>query len=61
MLEITISKDRFNDMIEEICDFYCKWPINCEDQAQLNRMCEDCPLNNLTYDPFWERRENNGN
>ena len=58
MREITIPKDRFNKMLEEICDYYCKWPVNTEDQAQLDRFCEECPLNNIDYDPYWEEKEN---
>ena len=32
----------------EICDNYCKHPCNSEiDQEQLDRICENCPLNRL--------------
>lgn len=57
MREIKISKDRFNDMLEEICDFYCHWPVDTEDQEQLDRHCEECPLNNIDYEPYWEAKE----
>ena len=35
---------------EEICDEYCKWPFNTEDQAELNVYCAKCPLNRITED-----------
>ena len=32
---------------EQICDEYCKWPFITETQADLNEICEKCPMNNL--------------
>ena len=49
-MEVTIRKDKLNDVIEAICDEYCKWPFNTETQDDLNRICENCPLNNITVD-----------
>jgi len=31
-----------------ICDNYCKWPFNTETQAELNEICKECPLNELS-------------
>ena len=31
----------------EICDNYCRFPFNTEDQEELNAICADCPLSNL--------------
>ena len=44
---ITIDKDRINEVTEAICDRYCKWPFNTETQADLDEICQDCPLNNI--------------
>ena len=56
MIEITIPRFRFTDCVEEMCENYCKWTTQV-DYDQLKRFCEECPLNNLDYDEFWERRE----
>lgn len=47
-----ISRDKLNDVIEAICDDYCKWPFNTETQADLDKICEDCPLRNITEDEY---------
>ena len=52
----SIEYDRFIDTVEEICDFYCKWPTECATQERLNMHCNDCPLNNLMNEDFWEER-----
>ena len=57
MIEITIPKSRLMDCIEDICENYCRWETESYDQAQLDRICAECPLNNIDYDEYWERRE----
>ena len=32
---------------EEMCDNYCKWPHMCYIDDWLWRHCEECPLNKL--------------
>lgn len=31
----------------DMCDNFCKWPFNTETQADLNEICKDCPLSRL--------------
>ena len=33
---------------EAICDEYCRHPFNTETQAELNEICKECPLNELS-------------
>ena len=61
MREITISKQRLSDIIEQTCEYACHWDVDCESQEQLDRICEECPLNNIDNEEYWERREDNGN
>lgn len=36
------------DVIMEICEEYCKYPIEYADfDEMLEKQCEDCPLNRL--------------
>ena len=60
MNEIRINRDRFTEMMEIMCDEFCHWPIESVDQDVLNRHCEECPINNIECDDFWEDREKNG-
>ena len=32
---------------EQICDEYCKWPFIVDNEGDLNEICENCPLNKL--------------
>lgn len=57
MIEITIPRFRYTDCVEEMCESYCKWNDRIEDEGVMKQFCEECPLNNLDYDEFWERRE----
>lgn len=44
---VNIEYSRLIDVTAKICDEYCKWPVNTEDQEQLDRFCAECPLNNI--------------
>ena len=44
---VKIEYSRLIDVTAKICDEYCKWPFNTENQEQLNRFCDECPLNNI--------------
>ena len=57
MKQVTISKDRLNTAIERICDGYCKKPEEADSQEELNRICNDCPLECLLIDEYWENEE----
>lgn len=46
---IQISDERWNEVKEKMCDGYCKWPFNSETQADLNEICEKCPMNTVEY------------
>lgn len=59
MSQITIDRDRFNDMFEEMCEKYCYWPINSSSDAVLESHCNECPLNCITCDDYWEEQERN--
>ena len=37
----------FDEIKQSICDEYCKWPFNTENQKELNEICEKCPLDRL--------------
>ena len=36
-----------DDVKSEICDKYCKYPYEVEDEADLDKICENCPLERL--------------
>ena len=36
-----------NEIKEQICDEYCRFPFLLETQEELNRKCEECPLNEV--------------
>lgn len=46
-MRINIERTKLQEVIEKMCDEYCKWPFNTEDQAELNKICDSCPLNTL--------------
>ena len=35
---------RYEQLIGQICDGFCKWPRELPDKTELNRKCEECPL-----------------
>ena len=37
-----------SEIKERICDEYCRHPFNTETQAELNDICKECPLNELS-------------
>ena len=41
--------DIINEVVTEICDYYCKYPEQYKDyDDMLDEQCKDCPLNKLT-------------
>lgn len=41
-------RSMIEDVIMEICEEYCKYPIEYADfDEMLEKQCEDCPLNRL--------------
>lgn len=49
-MTISFEKSEWVEMVEKICDDYCKLPDICETQERLNRHCAECPLNNFPED-----------
>lgn len=45
-----IEQSRLTEVIEQMCDSYCKYPFNTETQADLNEICEKCPLNTILFE-----------
>jgi len=37
----------FESITKEMCDKYCKYPLQCENEEDLYKVCEHCPLNKL--------------
>ena len=44
---VELISDFFEDIKEQICDDYCKWPHEAESDTALNAICEECPLQKL--------------
>ena len=44
-MTINIERSEFNEMVEKMCDEYCKMPDICATQERLDRHCAECPLN----------------
>ena len=40
-------EDKQEQIKENFCDHYCKYPSECEDDEELMDICENCPLNKL--------------
>lgn len=38
---------KMEEIREQICDFYCKYPGECFDEDDLSDKCVECPLNKL--------------
>lgn len=51
-MNISINTEKLKDVIEAICDDYCKMPDICATQERLDKHCQECPLNNLTSDNY---------
>lgn len=34
-------------MRELFCDSYCKYPLICKSQDEIDGICDNCPLNKL--------------
>ena len=41
---------KIEEIKNDMCDNFCKWPFNTETQADLNEICEKCPLQRLEVD-----------
>ncbi|MBR2550590.1 MAG: hypothetical protein IKE92_11365 [Clostridiales bacterium] len=46
-MTINTTRSEWNEMLEKMCDDYCKMPDICETQERLDRHCAECPLNNF--------------
>lgn len=45
--QITNINPEIEKIKEEICDFYCKYPFEYQDNEILEIICDKCPLNRL--------------
>ena len=52
MANITISRDRLNEVTEAMCEDYCYFAVIGSDQDVLKRHCDDCPLNNILVEEY---------
>ena len=42
-----MSTGKIEEICSEICDKYCKYPYEIEDEELLRVICDKCPLNKL--------------
>ena len=42
-----MDKQQLEEITGEFCDKYCKYPLVCTKQEQLDTVCEGCPMNEL--------------
>ena len=54
MSQITISWDRLTTATEKMCEDYCIWPLSSVDDDVLKLHCNECPLNNIGNEEYWE-------
>lgn len=48
---LVIHQDCLEEIVSQMCDYYCKWPYVCQSSERLNDVhCERCPLNKLLED-----------
>ena len=52
---VKIDSGRLDRAIQMICDDYCHWPIVSLNQDVLDKHCEECPLNRIHNDEYWEK------
>lgn len=45
-----IEQSKLTDVIERMCDSYCKFPDQARDQVELTDICSRCPLNTILFD-----------
>jgi hypothetical protein len=55
--EVWIDRDRFDKCFEMMCEQYCWYYVSSESQEILDKHCEECPLNNIHSDEWWEEHE----
>ena len=48
-MNVVIDKNRLDEVTEEMCEEYCKWPDELSNQEELDAKCEECPLYNIRY------------
>lgn len=54
MRTVQIPNDRLTECLEMMCAEYCYWPTNSASDEILKLHCEECPLNNINIDEYWE-------
>lgn len=46
---VSIKYSKLMEVTERMCDEYCKWPNKARSDAELEDICENCPLNTILY------------
>lgn len=45
---LVAHRECLEEIVSNICDYYCKWPVVCEDKDRLiEKHCAKCPLDRL--------------
>ena len=57
MRDVTINRDRLTTVMEKMCDDYCFYATVSRDEEILHQHCDECPLNNIECDDYWEGRD----
>ena len=60
MSEITIKWGRLTEVMEMMCEDYCMWPLAATSDDTLKLHCNECPLNNIGNEEYWENRGEDG-
>lgn len=49
MEKIKTIAQQLEEVVEEMCDKYCKWPEKWDEEIELyeSSICRNCPLNKL--------------
>ena len=56
-MKVEIEKQRITDCIEKMCEDYCIWPVQATSDESLENHCDECPLNNIYNDDYWENQD----
>lgn len=43
-----MNSEALEKITEKFCEKYCKFPQECKDQNELDDICDECPMNELT-------------
>ena len=43
-----MNSEALEKITEKFCENYCKFSQECKDQNELDDICDECPMNELT-------------